>query len=45
MIAGVPISAFRRAAIKMKMFAQFFGPGAIKPLADTAHAGAQILQV
>jgi len=45
MIAGVPISALRRVAIEMQMFAQLFGPRAIKALANPGHAGAQHLQV
>jgi len=42
-VAQMPISAFRRAAIEMQMLAQFFSPGTIELVADPGHTRAQNL--
>jgi hypothetical protein len=44
MVAGVPVSAFRRAAIEMQVLTQLVGPLAIKSFADPSHSRAQYLQ-
>jgi hypothetical protein len=44
MVAGVPVGAFRGAAIEMQVLAQLLCPLAIEPLTDASHSRAQNLQ-